>query len=107
HGLPIEHKIQEEIGPGWRDVSQVAIREKCYAYADSYIARQCEQFQRLGILGNWAEPYKTMAPTYEASTLEVFAQFVERGLVYKQLKPVQWSIENQTALADAELEYKD
>jgi isoleucyl-tRNA synthetase len=107
HGLPIEHKIQEDIGPKWREMSQLDLREKCFAYADGFIHKQSEQFQRLGILGHWAAPYKTMAPTYEASTLEVFARFVERELVYKQLKPVQWSIENQTALADAELEYKD
>ena len=68
---------------------------------------QSEQFQRLGILGEWNNPYLTMAPEYEAETLEVFARFVEAGLVYKQLKPVHWSIANQTALADAELEYKD
>ena len=68
---------------------------------------QSEQFQRLGILGEWDNPYLTMTPEYEASTLEVFARFVEAGLVYKQLKPVPWSIANQTALADAELEYKD
>ena len=107
HGLPIEHKIQEEIGPKWREMEPLAIREKCFAYADDFIARQSEQFQRLGILGDWADPYKTMAPEYEASSLEVFARFVDRGLVYKQLKPVTWSIENGTALADAELEYKD
>ena len=107
HGLPIEHKIQENLGSGWRDVSQLQIREKCHAYAEEFIVKQSEQFQRLGILGNWAEPYKTMTPTYEASTLEVFARFVERELVYKQLKPVTWSVENQTALADAEVDYKE
>jgi isoleucyl-tRNA synthetase len=107
HGLPIEHKIQEEIGPKWREMEPLAIREKCYASAADFIGRQSEQFQRLGILGNWAEPYATMAPSYEAGSLEVFARFVEQGLVYKQLKPVTWSIENGTALADAELEYKD
>ncbi len=107
HGLPIEHKIQEEIGSKWREMSQLDLRKKCFDYATGFINIQSEQFQRIGILGNWADPYKTLAPTYEASTLEVFARFVEQGLVYKQLKPVQWSIDNQTALADAELEYKD
>ena len=68
---------------------------------------QSEQFQRLGILGDWADPYLTMKPRYEQGILEVFAQFVKAGLVYKQLKPVPWSVANQTALADAELEYKD
>ena len=68
---------------------------------------QSEQFQRLGILGDWGHPYLTMTKDYEASTLEVFARFVEADLVYRKLKPVPWSIANQTALADAELEYKD
>jgi isoleucyl-tRNA synthetase len=107
HGLPIEHKIQQDLGPKLRQMSTVEVRQRCFAYADKYAALQSEQFQRLGILGEWADPYLTMKPTYEASTLEVFARFVEAELVYKQLKPVHWSIQNQTALADAELEYKD
>ncbi|HEY8667275.1 MAG TPA: isoleucine--tRNA ligase [Tepidisphaeraceae bacterium] len=110
HGLPIEHKIQEEIkkeGHDFRAMSVVDIRKRCYAYAEKYVHIQSEQFQRLGILGEWNNPYLTMKREYEAETLEVFARFVEADLVYKQLKPVHWSITNQTALADAELEYKD
>jgi isoleucyl-tRNA synthetase len=107
HGLPIEHKITQELGPKAREMSIVDIRKRCFEYAHKYTEIQSKQFQRLGILGEWDRPYLTMAPEYEASTLEVFAEFVERGLVYKQLKPVHWSITNQTALADAELEYKD
>ena len=107
HGLPIEHKIQEEVGPKWRELSVAALRDRCFAYAQGFIEKQCEQFQRVGILGDWARPYRTMAPEYEARELEVFARVVERGLVYQQLKPVNWSIENQTALADADLEYKN
>src|SRR5918993_2650268 len=107
HGLPIEHKIQQELGPKLREMSTLDVRQRCFAYADRYVKVQAEQFQRLGILGDWANPYLTMAPAYEACTLEVFARFVEAGLVYKQLKPVPWSVANQTALADAELEYKD
>jgi isoleucyl-tRNA synthetase len=107
HGLPIEHKIQQELGPKLREMSTVEVRKRCFAYADKYVNVQSEQFQRLGILGDWEHPYLTMAPSYEASTLAVFAQFVEAGLVYKQLKPVPWSVANQTALADAELEYQD
>src|SRR5437899_12106467 len=83
------------------------IRDLCFAYADKYVKLQSEQFQRLGILGEWDKPYATMTPDYEASTLEGFAKFVEANLVYKKLKPVWWSIQNQTALAEAELEYKD
>ncbi|HEX3357634.1 MAG TPA: isoleucine--tRNA ligase [Tepidisphaeraceae bacterium] len=107
HGLPIEHKITSDLGSKARQMSVVEIRQLCYAYAEKYTKIQSEQFQRLGILGDWGNPYLTMAPEYEAETLEVFARFVEAGLVYKQLKPVHWSIANQTALADAELEYKD
>jgi isoleucyl-tRNA synthetase len=110
HGLPIEHKIQEQIkkeGKHLRDLSTVEVRQRCFAYAEKYAGVQAEQFQRLGILGDWDHPYLTMAPGYEASTLGVFARFVEAGLVYKQLKPVPWSVANQTALADAELEYQD
>jgi isoleucyl-tRNA synthetase len=107
HGLPIEHKIQQELGPKLREMSTVEVRQKCHEYAAKYVNIQSEQFQRLGILGHWNEPYLTMEKGYEASTLEVFAAFVENGLVYKQLKPVPWSVSNQTALADAELEYQD
>ncbi|MFI5378807.1 MAG: isoleucine--tRNA ligase [Tepidisphaerales bacterium] len=107
HGLPIEHKIQEQLGPKLRDMAVSDVRKLCYDYAQKYAAIQSKQFQRLGILGDWEHPYLTMAADYEASTLEVFAKFVEAGLVYKKLKPVPWSVQNQTALADAELEYKD
>src|SRR5436305_8323778 len=107
HGLPIEHKIMQDLGSKARQMSTVEIRKVCFAYAEKYSKIQSEQFQRLGILGEWNNPYLTMKPEYEAQTLEVFARFVEAGLVYKQLKPVPWSVANQTALADAELEYKD
>src|SRR3954454_14969336 len=107
HGLPIEHKVTSDLGSKAREMSNVDIRKLCHAHVNKYVAIQSEQFQRLGILGEWNNPYLTMAPEYEAETLEVFARFVEAGLVYKQLKPVHWSIANQTALADAELEYKD
>jgi len=110
HGLPIEHKIQEEIkkeGKNIREMSVLDVRQRCFAYAQKFAAVQSEQFQRLGILGEWNDPYLTMTPAYEAGILEVFAEFVRAGLVYKQLKPVPWSVANQTALADAELEYYD
>ncbi|MGC4032898.1 MAG: class I tRNA ligase family protein [Tepidisphaeraceae bacterium] len=107
HGLPIEHKIQQDLGKAFREMTPVQVRQKCAEYAEKYVGIQAEQFQRLGILGDWQNPYLTMRPQYEAATLEVFAQVVEKGLVYKQLKTVPWSIANQTALADAELEYQD
>jgi isoleucyl-tRNA synthetase len=107
HGLPIEHKIQQDLGSKLREMSVLDVRKRCFAYAEKYVGIQSEQFQRLGILGEWANPYLTMKPAYEASTLEVFAKIVEKGLVYRKLKPVPWSVANQTALADAELEYQD
>src|SRR5688572_5530828 len=107
HGLPIEHKIQEDLRKQKRQADTLEMRRLCHEYAAKYVNVQSEQFQRLGILGDWERPYLTMTPDYEASTLEVFARFVEDGLVYRQLKPVPWSVANQTALAEAELEYKD
>jgi isoleucyl-tRNA synthetase len=107
HGLPIEHKIQQDLGSKLREMSVLDVRKRCFAYAQKYVGIQSEQFQRLGILGEWDNPYLTMNPSYEASTLEVFAKIVEKGLVYRKLKPVPWSVANQTALADAELEYQD
>ena len=110
HGLPIEHKIQEQIkkeGKNLREMIVLDVRKRCFEYAEKYVGVQSEQFQRLGILGEWDNPYLTMKPAYEARTLEVFAKIVEKGLVYRKLKPVPWSVANQTALADAELEYQD
>jgi isoleucyl-tRNA synthetase len=107
HGLPIEHVIQKELGPKLREMSTIDVRQRCHAYAKKYVDIQSRQFQRLGVWGDWDHPYLTMTPNYESHILEVFAAFVDAGLVYKQLKPVHWSIENRTALADAELEYQD
>src|SRR6476469_3711593 len=82
HGLPIEHKIQQELGPKLREMSTVEVRRKCFEYAAKYVGIQSEQFQRLGILGEWDDPYLTMEKGYEAGTLEVFAKLVENGMVY-------------------------
>ena len=106
HGLPIEHKVQEKLGPKGREMSQLQVRKLCREHAEKFIERQREQFKRLGILGDWDRPYATMEKGYEARTLGVFARMVKHGLVYKKLKPVHWSIANRTALADAELEYR-
>ena len=82
------NKITSDLGPKARSMSIVEIRKLCFEYAEKYTKIQSEQFQRLGILGEWNNPYLTMSREYEAETLEVFARFVEAGLVYKQLKPV-------------------
>jgi isoleucyl-tRNA synthetase len=107
HGLPIEHRVVKELGPEASAMSPAEIRERCRAYAEKYVKLQSEQLQRLGTLGDYDRPYLTMSPGYEAAALEVFAHLVERGLVYRALRPVHWSIENRTALADQELEYED
>ena len=107
HGLPIESKVVAELGYKMREKSKLDIRKECMKYASKYVKIQSEQFQELGIFGDFKNPYLTFRPQYEAGILEVFAELVDKGLVYKQLKPIHWSIECETALAEAELEYKD
>ena len=105
HGLPIEHKVVQELGDKARDMNAMQIRHRCKKAADKFVKLQSTQMQRLSTLADYDHPYLTMTPDYEAAVLEVFADLVEKGLVYRALKPVHWSIANQTALADAELEY--
>ena len=105
HGLPIEHKVMKELGAAETD--PIKIREKCDATARHWAAVQSEQFQRLGVFGDWADPYMTLDPKYEAETLRVFAKLVGKNLVYQGLRPVLWSTGCQTALAEAEIEYKE
>jgi isoleucyl-tRNA synthetase len=107
HGLPIEHKVMKELGADASDMSTMEIRERCRAYAEHFQRVQADEMIRLGTLGNYAEPYLTMHPAFEGAVLEVFSALVGHGLVYRDLKPVHWSIENRTALAEAELEYYD
>jgi isoleucyl-tRNA synthetase len=107
HGLPIEHRVMKELGDAAKTMEPIQIRRKCKSYAEKFVKRQAKQMQRLGTIGEYENPYITMDPAYEAATIEVFADLVEKGLVYRALKPVHWSIANQTALADAELEYYD
>ncbi|MEO7932163.1 MAG: isoleucine--tRNA ligase [Chthoniobacterales bacterium] len=103
HGLPIEFKVVKES----RDLSPVEIRKRSEDYARKYVDIQRGQFQRLGILGDWQNPYLTLDPAYEADIMRSFATFVEKGLVYQAKKPVLWSTGAQTALAEAEVEYAD
>ena len=107
HGLPIEAKVVAELGDQVREMSKPDIRKACQKYASKYVKIQSRQFQELGIFGDFDNPYLTFTPQYEAGILEVFAEMVDKGLVYKQLKPIHWSIGCETALAEAELEYKD
>jgi isoleucyl-tRNA synthetase len=107
HGLPIEHKVMKELGEASVGLSTMEIRQRCHDYAASFQKIQAEQMIRLGTTGDYDDPYLTMHPAYEGAVLEVFAALVGNGLVYRDLKPVHWSIENRTALAEAELEYHD
>jgi isoleucyl-tRNA synthetase len=103
HGLPIEYKVVRES----RDLSPLEVRKRSEAFARKYIDLQREQFKRLGVFGDWENPYLTMDPKYEAEILHAFAVFVEKGLVYQSMKPVFWSTGAQTALAEAEVEYQE
>ncbi len=107
HGLPIEHQVMKELGEKKKDLDVLGIRKLCRAYAEKYVDIQCNEFKRLGVLGEWERPYLTMTPSYEATIIREFGKFVERGGVYKGLKPVLWCTHDQTALAEAEVEYDD
>jgi isoleucyl-tRNA synthetase len=107
HGMPIEHQVTKELGPKARTLSQVDIRRRCRAYAEKYVAIQRDQFRRLGVLGEWDHPYLTMTPDYESSIISVFRELVERGFIYRGLRPVHWCPVCATALAEAEVEYTE
>lgn len=107
HGLPIEQQVLKGMGEAARNVGAAELRKKCAEFSQANIEKLRGQFQRMGILADWANEYKTMAPEYEAETLRAFGAFVQQGLVYRDLKAVIWSIPFRTALAEAEVEYKD
>jgi isoleucyl-tRNA synthetase len=116
HGLPIEHKVMTELVETGKieklktleeGARRMAVRRECAKHAEKYIKLQSGQFQRLLTLADYDNPYMTMAPAYEAAVLEVLLSLHEAGLVYRALKPVHWSVANETALAEAELEYYD
>ena len=107
HGLPIEHQVAKQLGEKKKDMSATELRRRCREYADKFWNVQREEFQRLGVLGDWEHPYLTMDKAYEATIIREFGKFVEQGVVYKGLKPVLWCTQDQTALAEAEVEYVD
>jgi len=108
HGLPIEFKVTQDMRKEGDTASDpVEIRKRCEAYARKYIDIQRTQFKRLGVLGDWDNPYLTLNKEYEAEELRLLADIVEQGFVYRGKKPVYWSIPCRTALAEAEVEYKD
>lgn len=107
HGLPIELQVIKELGVSKDSVDPVLLREKCEAHALHFLDVQREEFIRLGVFGDWENPYITLVPEYEAAELGTFATLVKKGLVYKGQKPVFWCVDCQTALAAAEIEYWD
>ncbi len=107
HGLPIEIHVDKALGGRKKEMSTIAVREECKAYALRFIDIQRDEFRRLGVFGEWEEPYLTMNTGYEADVLRLLAAFFKSGNVYKGLRPVYWCPHDQTALAEAEIEYKD
>lgn len=107
HGLPIEIKVEEELGAHKNEMPVIEVRRAARRHAEKYLALQREDFKRLGILGEWDNPYQTMNYRYQAEIVRVFAEFVRQKAVYKGMRPVHWCISCQTALAEAEVEYKD
>ncbi|RMG59421.1 MAG: isoleucine--tRNA ligase [Deltaproteobacteria bacterium] len=107
HGLPIEHQVDKNLGEKKDTIPQDEKRQICRKYAEKFIDIQREEFKRLGVFGDWENPYITMSYDYEAKTLRELGKFVEKGSVYRGVKPVYWCIQCRTALAEAEVEYHD
>ena len=107
HGLPIELKVDRELGPKKREMSVADFRRACREYAARYVDIQREEFERLGVMGLGSKPYLTMNYQYQAAIVRALGKFVEAGMVYKGKKPVHWCIHCRTALAEAEVEYED
>ena len=107
HGLPIESAVLKDKKVKRDEMTTAQFRTKCREYAEGYIAKMTGQFQRLGVLGEWENPYITLLPEFEAKQIEVFGKMAEKGLIYKGMKPVYWCPADQTALAEAEIEYAD
>src|SRR6195256_3985210 len=105
HGLPIEIKVDSELGEKKAQMPAVQIRRTCRKYAEKYVDIQRADFKRLGVLGRWEEPYLTMSAQYQSVIAGAFVDFLDKGYIYKGLKPVHWCIKDRTALAEAEVEY--
>ena len=107
HGLPIEHNVDKELGAKKREISKLDFRARCREYAGKWIDTQRNEFKRLGVLGDWQDPYLTINYPYEAAIAREFLRFVESGAVVRSKKPVYWCSSCRTALAEAEVEYYD
>ncbi len=107
HGMPIEHKVVEKLGSKAKTMSKVEIRQECRKYAEKFLDRQRDEFKRLGVLGNFENPYLTMDPAYEFQIVKAFHQMLAEGYVTRRLRPIHWCPVCKTALAEAEVEYAD
>ena len=107
HGMPIESAIIKQNKLNHKAMSVADFRTACHEFADHYIDVQREGFKRMGVVGDWEHPYKTMDPSFEAQEVRVFGKMYRNGHIYKGLKPVYWCAHDETALAEAEIEYKD
>jgi isoleucyl-tRNA synthetase len=107
HGMPIEHKVSRELGPKARTMPKLELRKLCRAEAEKWVDLQRQDFRRLGCIGDWFNPYLTMANDYEAAEIGVLRKLVEFGYVYRGLRPVHWCFDCRTALAEAEVEYEE
>ncbi|HEX7777604.1 MAG TPA: isoleucine--tRNA ligase [Vicinamibacterales bacterium] len=106
HGLPIEHRILQELGEEAASTDTASVRRLCEDYALTYVNRQREQFEALGVLADWNRPYLTLAREYELGVIEMFQRLVEAGQIYRGHKPIKWCITHRTALAEAEVVYR-
>ncbi|MFH1128631.1 MAG: isoleucine--tRNA ligase [Candidatus Omnitrophota bacterium] len=107
HGLPIEHQLFKELKINKYQIPQIEFRKKAHEYAMRYVLTQKEQFRRLGVFGDWENPYLTLSHDYEESIVSSFNELVKKGYIYRGLKPVNWCYRCETALAEAEVEYED
>ncbi len=107
HGLPIEHQLFKELEIDKSQISRAEFRKKAHDYALKYVSTQKEEFKRLGVFGDWDNPYLTLARDYEEAIIRSFAQLLKDGYIYRGLKPVNWCYKCETALAEAEVEYEE
>ena len=107
HGMPIESAIIKEQKLNRKAMSAADFRTACYNYAEKYVQLQMKGFRRMGVIGDWEHPYKTMNPSFEAEEVKIFGEMFKKGYIYKGLKPVYWCPKDETALAEAEIEYQD
>ena len=107
HGLPSELKALSSLGDKKAGVSKLELRQICEKFATEHIDIMSDQFKRLGVIGDFEHPYLTLKPEFEARQIEIFGEMAKKGYIYKGLKPVYWCPHDETALAEAEIEYQD